>query len=483
MPPSPALVWFRDDLRIADNPALYHARESGKPVICLYIFEENETLLPLGGASKWWLHHSLKALNEELKKLGGSLILRRGQAEEILKDVLENSGADCVYWNRRYEPNAVELDTSIKTALKEQDIEVQSFNANLLTEPWTIKTKSDAFYKVFTPYSKAVRKSLDIEKPLPKMEKLDFFEKNLTTDTLEDWNLLPTKPNWADTIAKTWKPGSNNAHERLKHFIDNDLTDYKTSRDDPAGDKTSRMSPYLKFGEISPKQIWYAVDHAASSENLDDESVFTYQQELIWREFSYNLLFNSEDLKNKNFHEKFDAFPWADMRKAKSDLKAWQKGQTGYPVVDAGMRQLWQTGWMHNRVRMIVGSFLVKHLLIHWSEGEKWFWDTLVDADSASNTASWQWVAGTGADAAPYFRIFNPILQGEKFDKKGEYVRRFVPELTKLPNKYIHKPWEAPDDILKKAGITLGETYPKPIIAHKKARERALAAYKEISNS
>ncbi|MDB2437690.1 DNA photolyase family protein [Hellea sp.] len=464
----PIIVWFRRDLRVADNPALSEAAKTGRPVICLYVFETDKER-ELGGASHWWLHHSLESLTADLKKIGAKLILRKGQAYRILDMLIEDTGADSVYWNRRYEENPREIDTAIKSDLTERGLTIKSFRANLLSEPWSVETKTGGYYKVFTPYWRMAQESIDTSKPLPAPKKISSFEGEIKSEALESFKLLPTSPDWGSKMSPYWTIGSKGAAKALKQFLDGPVSNYSDDRNRPdKEDGTSKLSPHLAFGEISPKQIWQACKG-----DLDKARKFL--SEIGWREFSYVLLYHNPKLASENYKSDFDAFEW---NPNEENLRRWQKGQTGYPFVDAGMRQLWQTGWQHNRVRMVTASFLIKHLLIDWREGEKWFHDTLVDADPASNAASWQWVAGSGADAAPYFRIFNPFTQGEKFDPNGDYVRKFVPELKHLPNKFIHRPWDAPALVLKEAGVNLGESYPKPIVDHKVARERALAAYK-----
>jgi len=467
MSDTPIIVWFRRDLRVADNPALSEAVKTGKPVICLYVFE-TEIERELGGASQWWLHHSLKSLSNDLAQIGAKLILRKGQAFRILDMLIEETGANAVYWNRRYDLAPREVDAAIKSDLKARGLTVETYRANLLSEPWTVKTKTDNYYKVFTPYWRMAQETIDTSDPLPAPKKVTPYGGDIKSDSLERLNLLPSSPDWASKMAPYWTIGSQGAKAALKDFVKNAVADYPEDRNRPdKDDGTSKLSPHLAFGEISPKQIWDACKG-------DLEKARAFLSEIGWREFSYVLLFHNPKLATENFKEAFDGFEWNNVSE---HLKRWQHGQTGYPFVDAGMRQLWQTGWQHNRVRMVTASFLIKHLLIDWREGEKWFHDTLVDADPASNAASWQWVAGSGADASPYFRIFNPFTQGEKFDPNGDYVRKFVPELAKLPKKYIHRPWEAPQNVLDYAGVKLGKTYPKPIVDHKEAREKALAAY------
>ena len=469
MSASPIIVWFRRDLRLADNPALNYAVNSGAPVLAVYIDETEAGRTP-GAATKWWLHYSLQNLSSDLHKLGGRLILRRGEPRAVLPEMAERSETTEIVWNRRYTLAERTLDAEIKREFGDRGIDVKSFNGALLTEPWEVKTGGGSYYKVFTPYWRAAQDHLDRSSPLPAPANIRGFDEDVDSLSLSDLNLLPTKPDWGAKMKPYWTPGESGAHDALEDFLSGPVTSYAQDRDRP--DKpngTSRLSPHLAFGEISPRQI-----RAACADAEGD--IQKFMSEVGWREFSYQLLYYNPDLASENFRSDFDSFGW---RNDPDWRTAWRKGETGYPFVDAGMRELWATGYMHNRVRMVTASFLIKHLLQDWRHGEKWFWDTLVDADPANNAASWQWVAGSGADASPYFRIFNPMTQGEKFDPSGEYVRRWVPEIAALPDKYIHRPWEAPEDVLETADIRLGETYPSPIVDHKIARERALSAYKQ----
>lgn len=471
-----AIVWFRQDLRLKDNPALMAA--SSYDVIPLYIWSpEDENHWPLGGASKWWLHYSLKSLANELEKQGLRLIIRCGDPEKVLMQLLQETNAKALFWNRRYEPYAISLDSKIKSSLTTHGIKVKSFNGRLLYEPWEIANKQKKPFQVFTPFWKSCLALKQPEKPLP-IPKLQPYTKSLFSEGLEALQLLP-KIHWDSGIKKTWQPGSLAAEELSKDFILNHLSTYVETRDRPDLPKgVSHLSPYLHFGEISPRMLWHKV-HEHFDFPLQDEGALAFLRQLGWREFAYHLLYYFPKTPQEPLKQSFEHFPWQYDDKA---LKTWQKGLTGYPFVDAGMRELWATGWMHNRVRMVVGSFLVKHLRLHWIEGEKWFWDTLVDADLANNCLGWQWIAGCGADAAPYFRIFNPITQGEKFDPDGIYVRKWVPELAALPNKWIHHPWEAPHDVLERANIKLGKDYPYPIVDHQEAREKALEAFSRLKN-
>ena len=478
----PILVWFRDDLRLADNPALHTALEEDQPVFCVYVRDDvSPQARRLGGASCWWLHQSLTALSSALAAKGGRLDVLRGKADEQILALVQSAGIRRVHWNRRYDPASIASDSALKAALQAQGVEVKSFNANLLHEPWELKPTSGPYFKVFTPYWKAARARGAPASPLPAPEALaqaDWPRHAPARVGLADLNLLPTKPDWAEGLRDRWEPGETGARERLGDFLDDQLAHYSENRDFPARDVSSRLSPHLRFGEISPRQIYHAVQfHAEQDERLRG-SADKFLSEIGWREFSYALLYHFPKLATDNYNARFDGFTWATDTAA--SLTAWQRGQTGYPIVDAGMRELWLTGTMHNRVRMVVASFLVKHLRIDWRAGEDWFWDTLCDADPASNPASWQWVAGSGADAAPYFRIFNPVLQGEKFDAEGAYIRTYVPELALMPAKWIHKPWDAPPDVLLCAKVTLGRSYPHPIVDHAAARDAALKAFKAL---
>lgn len=466
---NPVIVWFRRDLRLADNPALCAAVDSGKPLVLVYIDETNRAR-DLGGASKFWLHHSLASLAADISSKGGRLILRRGEAAAILDGIIQHTGADELHWNRRYEDWAQDIDSEIKSNLKTRGLKVESHKANLLSEPWEVEAKSTGnYFRVFTPYWRAAKNTFAVDEDLAAPDTLNCASTALGSDDLQDWSLCPKAPDWGSKMLAHHVAGEANAMGRLQSFLEGHIDDYSDQRDRPDDENgTSKLSPHLAFGEISPRQIWNATTKTRESSDK-------FLTEIGWREFSYTLLFYNPKLAQENHKPAFDNFGW-DSDPAK--VEAWRHGQTGYPFVDAGMRELWQTGWQHNRVRMVCASFLIKHLLTDWRVGEAWYWDTLLEADPASNAASWQWVAGSGADASPYFRIFNPFSQGEKFDPNGDYVRKYVPELAKVPKKYIHQPWTAPGHVLKEAGVTLGDTYPKPIVDHKTARERALAAYK-----
>ncbi len=472
----PAIVWFREDLRLSDNPALAAAVTSGGPLLCLYIRETSmDAARPMGAAALWWLNKSLRALASSLEAIGSRLILRSGHPQQVLTDVIGETGAKSVVWNRRYGEPGKATDMAIKAALKESGVEASSFNGRLLMEPWELKTGSGAYYRVFTPFWRAMQAAYVPPPTSPAPRKI--MELAAASENIEDWGWHPVAPDWSYGMADAWTPGEEGARGRLKDFLDGPINDYAENRNRPdLDDSSSRLSPHLRFGEIGPAQIWRAVKAGIDAGRINERPAMVFLSEIAWREFSHVLLNFNPELASKNYNPNFDQMPWRTDARA---LKAWQRGQTGYPVVDAGMRQLWHTGWMHNRVRMIVASFLTKHLLLPWQSGEEWFWDTLVDADPAANAASWQWTAGSGADAAPYFRVFNPITQGSKFDETGAYVRRWVPELSNMPDKYLHAPFEAPESVLKAAGVVLGKTYPKPIVEHAAARQRALDAYKQ----
>ena len=466
---SNAIVWFRQDLRLCDNPAFYNACRHDF-IIPIYILDEVSMLL--GGAQKWWLHHSLESLDDGLTQIGLSLCRRQGNALDILKQLVKDYKIDTIYWNRCYEPVAIERDTLIKKFFQTCGVKVLSSNGSLLNEPWKITNTTGHFFKVFTPYWRSCLKQMNIPEPYNISSTPKLLQ--TSSEPIASWKLLPSKPNWAAAFENYWQPGENGALIKLANFISSNLSGYSSSRNEPEKNTTSKLSPHLHFGEISPWQIWRAIETAKLEKNCDLKSVETFLSEIGWREFSYHLLYHLPSLPNTNFKPDFNSFPW------KNDevfLKRWQEGKTGYPIVDAGIRELWHTGYMHNRVRMIVASFLTKDLFIDWRFGASWFLDTLVDADLASNSASWQWVAGCGADAAPYFRIFNPVLQGEKFDPTGNYVKKWVPELKSVPAQWVHKPWMAPKD---KLSLCLGKDYPAPIVDHLEARKMALIYYKMI---
>lgn len=479
MSQAPALVWLRHDLRLADQPALHAARQRGGPVVPVFIWApEEETGWPPGGASRWWLHQSLKALDGDLRRLGSRLILRHGDSQQELLALAKETGADTVVWNRRYEPTSIARDARIKEQLRAAGLTAESFNGGLLHEPWTVQNQSGRPFQVFTPFWKHCLAKPDPLAPLPPPKTLPAPVKWPASLALAELELEP-RIDWAAGFRSAWTPGEAGAQANLETFVRAILLNYDASRNQPAQFGTSRLSPHLHFGEISPRQIWQAVKFHALEAGVSRThwSRWQFLAEVGWREFAHHLLFHFPHTVTEPLRTEFKCFPW---REDSAALRAWQRGCTGYPFVDAGMRELWATGWMHNRVRMVVASFLVKDLLLPWQAGAQWFWDALVDADLAQNTLGWQWTAGCGADAAPYFRVFNPVGQGEKFDPQGDYVRRWCPELARLPAEWIHQPWTAPAAVLACAGVRLGDNYPPPIVSHTIAREVALEAYAQL---
>jgi len=467
-----SLFWFRQDLRLSDNPGLMEASRLGK-ILPIYILDDlSPSPFKIGGANKIYLHHSLASLN---RSLDNKLNIYVGDPKEIIFQLIKKYSIENIFWNRCYEPWRIADDAAIAKNLRDLNINHGVFNGSYLWTPEEIKKTDGSYYKVFGAYKRKAY-LLEPRKPLPKPEKLVLIKDHSNETTLNDLHLI-TNNSWQDKIKAHWACGENTAQDKLDGFLHNDLSGYKNNRDYPEYDQTSKLSANLHFGEISPQQIFDSVTSIGRS-NASENDVNHFLSEMIWREFSCYLMVHFNKLPSENFQSKFNAFPWQDDSWL---LHAWRTGNTGYPLIDAGMRQLWQNGYMHNRVRMIVASFLVKNLMIHWRYGRDWFWDCLVDADLANNSANWQWVAGCGADAAPYFRIFNPITQGEKFDGDGYYTRKFVPELKNLPNKYLFKPWEAPEKTLQDAGVVLGISYPKPIIDLQTSRKKALFAYKSLS--
>ena len=472
MAASTAIVWFRRDLRLADNPALSAALAAHERILPVYIHAPGEeSPWSPGAASCWWLHRALADLSHRLR---GCLLIREGESLGALQDLVARSGARAVYWNRLSEPAAVQRDTAVKQALRESGVAAVSSNAALLFEPWAVRNRQGAPYRVFTPFWKAL---MEFGLPVAVNDNSGLVERLVPENTLEGLGgcgldrlgLMPDIA-WYRGIEGAWHATRDGAEARLDEFLATGLHRYAHGRDLPAEDWVSRLSPYLHFGQLGPRELVSAcrtAGHAADA----------YLRELGWREFAHHLLYHFPHTADAPLDERFARFPWREDRAA---LAAWQRGQTGIPLVDAGMRQLWVSGWMHNRVRMVVASFLTKNLLLPWQEGARWFWDTLVDADLAGNSLGWQWTAGCGADAAPYFRVFNPVLQGQKFDPLGTYVRRWVPEIAQLPDKWIHRPWEAPDDVLQEAGIVMGRDYPRPLVDLKASRQRALDAWAKI---
>ncbi|OED42420.1 hypothetical protein AB833_07220 [Chromatiales bacterium (ex Bugula neritina AB1)] len=485
----PTIVWFRRDLRISDNPALDWAVKNGRPILCVYIHDPLSEWAP-GGASRWWLHHSLRSLASALKAAHSNLHIICGGSEDSMHRLIEDTGADSVAWNRRYEPAAIALDSKIKKKLTDSGVKVVSFPGNYCYEPWQIQREGKHPYRVFTAYWRASLKQAEAavgndsfrgslynnNAPAAKIPRytgsIDFAQ------SLETLDLLPTIP-WDSQFGTIWCPGEKGASHRLQQLLRASINDYDSARDIPSLEGTSRLSPHLAFGEITPRQILAAIARHLIDNKLpeDDQNIVTYRREIAWREFACHLLYHFPQITNKPLDVRYEKFPWKKNRRA---LKRWQQGKTGIPLVDAGMRQLWQTGWMHNRVRMVVASLLIKNMGIHWLEGARWFWDTLLDADLASNSMGWQWVAGSGADAAPYFRVFNPVRQGQRFDPEGIYIRQWVPELAKLGNKTIHAPWTATEKELSEAGIVLGKTYPNPIVDLAQSRLDALKRFDKI---
>ncbi|QIG39341.1 deoxyribodipyrimidine photo-lyase [Microbacterium sp. 4R-513] len=448
--PSPSIVWFRDDLRLADNPALRAAVDRGEPVIGLYVLdEESPGIRPLGGAARWWLHGSLASLRDRLAERGGTLVLRRGQAEQVVRETVTDAAAGAVFWNRRYGAPEREIDAALKSGLRDEGVVVESFAASVLFEPWTVQTGAGTHFSVFSPFWRACLALSSPRAPLAEPRSIDGPAQALDTEELDDWALLPQHPDWAGGLRERWEPGEPAARRRLKEFLDEDLGGYAKARDQPAAESTSLLSPRLRWGEVSPYQVWHEATKSGSEGGR-------FLSELGWREFAWHTLFHAPDLATVNLRREFDAFPWPRLKPSR--LEAWQRGRTGVPLVDAGMRELWHTGYMHNRVRMVAASFLIKNLLIDWRRGEEWFWETLVDADGANNPFNWQWVAGSGADAAPYFRIFNPELQAGKFDPDGTYIRRWAPEYG-------------------------SDEPPQPIVDLKETRNAALAAYERVKRA
>lgn len=462
------IIWFRKDLRLSDNPALFNAALNKKENLAIYILDEKEFI---GEASKVRLHYALESLNNSLQ---GKLNLYRGDPKNIIADLKERFSFEEAYWNRCYEHQEIDRDKEIKSFLKQNEVNCFSFNGSLLLEPWQTLKDNSTPYKVYTAFYRKWYEKGRIRDIIEKPEQMSLI-KDPNALTLKQLALLPEN-NWHKKLLNFFNVGEEQALKKLNYFIDHNLKGYNINRNFPAKNSCSHLSSYLHFGEISPVQIWHSIKFKAELDDClaDGES---FAKEIVWREFSYYLLYHFPGIEVKNFNIDFDNFPWIE---DEINLKKWQKGMTGFPIIDAGMRELWLTGTMHNRVRMIVASFLTKNLAIHWNEGAKWFLNCLLDANLASNSAGWQWVAGSGADAAPYFRIFNPITQGEKFDPEGKYILTYVPELKKLPLKYLFKPWEAPKEILNLANIKLGRDYPIPLIDLESSRNRALQSYKSL---
>ena len=464
-----SIVWFRQDLRLADNAPLLAAAKAG-PVLPVYVLDDAAAgEWAMGGAHRWWLHHSLQSLGADLAALGAPLVLRRGSAAKLLPELARATGARSVHAGQMAEPWAQTQEQAVRAALPE-GVELHLHRTATLFDFGAVRTKTGGAYGIFTPFARAARALGAPCAPEPAPQTLAALAAK--SAALGSWNLLPTKPDWAAGFRETWQPGEAHAHARAKTFMAERLPAYHEGRNTPGEDLTSMLSPHLHWGELSPAQLWHQAAEVGSGEGLD-----RYHTELLWHEFSTNLLWRNPALPDAPQRADFARLRW---RKDPAGLRAWQKGRTGIPIVDAGMRQLWHVGWMHNRVRMITASFLVKHLLVSWVEGERWFWDTLVDGDLAVNAQSWQWVAGCGTDSQPFFRVFNPQTQGEKFDPNGVYVRRWVPELATLPDRWIHAPWTAPQAVLDQAGLTLGRDYPRPVVPLEEGRDRALAAFRAM---
>ncbi len=475
------IVWFRSDLRLTDNPALTAAIERGAPIVPVFIWApEEEAPWAPGAASRWWLHQSLSALQQELKRKDSRFILRSGPTQDALEKLIKETGATAVFWNRRYEPAVRKRDDALLSWLESKQITAETFNSALLCEPWTVATKSGKPFRVFTPFWKACLRMPAPEEPLPAPTTIPAPNRFPKSSDLEDFSLEP-KIDWAQGLRATWTPGETGAQERIRIFSENALSSYAEGRDRPDREGVSRLSPHLHFGEISPRQIWHLVQNytALQQDKAELSGCEAFVRQLYWREFAYHLLFHAPHTPERPLREAYADFPWAPDVEM---FRAWKQGNTGFPYIDAGMRQLWATGWMHNRVRMAVASFLVKDLLVPWQDGARWFWDTLVDADLANNTLGWQWTAGCGADAAPYFRIFNPMTQGERFDPQGSYVRHWTPEVAGLPDRYVHRPWEATQAIQAQSGVYARQGYAQPLLNHAEARMRALHAYEIMRN-
>lgn len=470
-PEARCLVWFRNDLRLHDHVALTAAARSGLPVVTCYVNDEAADDAP-GGARKWWLHSSLRALSDDIAARGGTLLLRRGEsAKEVAAVAAANAVAE-VHCLKSHAPNGRSTEAKLAKVLTARGTKLVLHAGDALFDPEQIRSGSGQPFKVFTPFWNACLSSASVGAPLPAPSTLRFARPVASGDALDDWRLEPKSPDWAGGFRASWRPGEEGARSRLAVFAAGPLHSYHAERDRPDREGSSRLSPHLSFGEISPRTAW-----AAAAGRNKGEGGAAFLRELGWREFARHLVWHWQSFPREPFRAEFRRFPWRDDA---TSLVRWQRGQTGYPLIDAGMRELWSTGWMHNRARMVAASFLVKHLLVPWQVGARWFWDTLVDADLANNSVGWQWVAGSGADAAPYFRVFNPFLQAQKFDPDGHYVRRWVPELAALPTEFLHDPSSAPQSALRAASVELGRTYPLPVVAHRAARARALAAYASL---
>lgn len=471
------IVWFRKDLRMHDNPALWEAAQQGIVIPVFILPDEEDSVEVASEVGQWWLHHSLTALKEKLESHGLSLVILRGDCLKELTSVCNETQADAVFFSERFEPQVIERDKAITLSLLSKGIEVRSFSSNLLYPPYDIMNQKNEPYKVFTSYWKRTMLEM-VSPPLPIPIDFAPLDQILSSLKVEELNLL-SDVGWDEKFSKYWTPGEKGAITRWQQFTDDGLSGYTEGRDVPSANAVSLLSPHFAWGEISVRAVWQAANVLSEVEANMQSAVDAFLRQIVWREFAYHQLIHFPKMLNEPLRENFEAFPWLENDEA---FSKWKKGLTGYPLVDAGMRELWETGAIHNRVRMVVASFLVKHLLITWVDGADWFAETLVDYDAASNAMGWQWVAGSGIDAAPYFRIFNPILQSQRFDPNGFYIKKWIPELAKLPSKYIHEPWKAPEDVLSNSELTLGQEYPLPMIDHPFARKRALEAYAQIKN-
>lgn len=472
---TPILFWFRSDLRLRDNPALAAALASKEPVIPVFVWApEEEEPFPPGAASRWWLHYSLDSLQNQIARLGGRLVIRVGPSQKVFDQLLHETGAGAVYWNRRYEPAIRKRDINLQNHLESQGTKVVTQDGALLFEPGAICNASGQPFQVFSAFWRACLKHAEPAKPRGAPKTWTAPGSSPESSQLDELGLLP-KIDWAAGIRSAWTPGEDGAAKGLETFLSRAIGRYDSDRNYPSRPGTSRLSPHLHFGEIGPRELWHSIAAIRNPEN--GAAVDSYLREVGWREFANHLLFYFPFTQEECLRREFHRFPW---RRSRNLLSRWERGLTGYPLVDAGMRELWATGWMHNRVRLVVASFLTKHLRMRWQEGAYWFWDTLVDADLANNTLGWQWTSGCGADAAPYFRVFNPVLQSEKFDPEGEYLRSWLPELSRLPLPWIHRPWQAPEKVLSEAGVLLGKDYPFPVVEHEQARREALEAYQSF---
>ncbi len=486
---STALAWLRNDLRLADNPALYHAAQEHEAVVPLFVWApDEEGRWAPGGAHRWWLHRSLQSLGADLRGRGLRLILRRGPSLDELRAALRYTGAGAVYWNKRYAPALRARDVETARALRADGVAIHTFEGRILHDPHRVETTSGGPYHVYTPFWKKFVVQVEVPPPLdaPRLGRSRAPTRLPASVALDELELTPQAQDgvdWAEGFGERWGArapgravGEQGAHQRLQHFVETGLSSYDDARDRPDQDGTSLLSPRLHHGELSARQVWHAARGGVRSAALREQAE-VFLKEIAWREFSYHLLFHYPETTTEPLKGKFEAFPWRD---DEDRLERWQRGATGYPIVDAAMRQLWRHGWMHNRLRMVTASFLTKDLLVPWQAGARWFWDTLVDGDLGNNTMGWQWAAGCGADAQPFFRIFNPVSQGRRHDPDGTFVKKWLPALADLPARHVHAPWEAPEHVLREAGVRLGETYPEPMVDHAAARQRALAAYKEI---